>query len=274
VAIRSALGQTFALEVLVIDDGSTDGTAEMIRREFPTVRLERSERSQGYICQRNRAAQLALGEVIFSMDDDAEFSTANVVEQTLKDFDHPHVGAVAIPYIEPRKSSIVRQQAPSANTVFVTSSFIGTAHAVRKDLFLQLGGYREALIHQGEEMDFCIRMLAAGHVVRLGRADVIRHFESPRRDFQRRDFYGPRNSVLFAWQNAPWPYLPFHLLATTVNCLKWTSDPRRLKIRACGILCGYWECLKQPRAPVPSSIYRLWRRLIKLVSVRIEECNA
>src|SRR5436309_15491076 len=85
VAVQSALSQATQPEVLVIDDGSDDSTSEMVRSEFPTVRVERSKVSRGYIFQRNRAALLANGEVIFSIDDDAKFSSANVIEQTLQD---------------------------------------------------------------------------------------------------------------------------------------------------------------------------------------------
>ena len=135
-AVRSALSQSIPVEVLVIDDGSTDGTAEMVRAEFPSVRLERSETSMGYIGQRNRGARLASGDVIFSIDDDAFFTSPHTVAQTLAEFDHLRVGAVAIPYVEPNKSAIVHQHAPSKNGILVTDSFIGTAHAVRKELFL------------------------------------------------------------------------------------------------------------------------------------------
>jgi hypothetical protein len=101
--------------------------------------------------------------VIFSLDDDAVFSSPLVVEQTLRDFSHPRIGAVAIPYIEPHKANKEMQRAPTREDVWITASYIGTAHAVRRDVFLALGGYREHLVHQGEEGDFCIRMLAAKH---------------------------------------------------------------------------------------------------------------
>src|SRR5262245_32687574 len=88
-AIVSALRQTEPLEVLVMDDGCTDGTEQAVRREFPSVQIHRTETSQGYIVQRNRGARLARGSIIFSLDDDAAFSTPNIVEQTLADFVHP-----------------------------------------------------------------------------------------------------------------------------------------------------------------------------------------
>jgi hypothetical protein len=106
---------------------------------------------------------VAVGDVIFSLDDDAVFSSPFVVEQTLRDFSHPRIGAVAIPYIEPHKANQEMQRAPTREDVWITASYIGTAHAVRRDVFLALGGYREHLVHQGEEGDFCIRMLAAKH---------------------------------------------------------------------------------------------------------------
>src|SRR4051812_26133143 len=85
-AIASALGQDADVELVVIDDGSTDGTADMVRSEFPVVKFVSEVESRGYIVQRNRAAELATAPIIVSIDDDAEFSATDVVRQAIADF--------------------------------------------------------------------------------------------------------------------------------------------------------------------------------------------
>ena len=273
-AIRSALCQSIPAEVLVIDDGSTDGTEEMVRSQFPLVRLERVEKSSGYIVQRNRGAHLAKGEYVFSIDDDAEFLSPLVIEQTLKDFGHPRIGAVAIPHVQPReKKHHQAQQSFDRNDTWVTDTFVGTAHAVRRDIFLKLGGYREQLVHQGEERDFCLRMLNAGYVTRLGRADPIRHKQSPQRDLRRMDFYGRRNDILFAWQNVPAPHFAIHLLGTTWKGLHFAIRCGRRREQFRGILAGYAAIFRPQhiRQPVSASAYRLHRRLKAQGPYRLNE---
>src|SRR5215469_9952384 len=142
-AIASALSQTTRPEVLVIDDASTDGTSAAVAREFPSVRLQRSEKSLGLVVQRNRGARLATNPIIFSLDDDAVFSTPRIVEDTLREFGHPRVGAVAIPFADVNQSPAIYQRAPEPRGIYATYDFKGTAHAIRRDVFMALGGYRE-----------------------------------------------------------------------------------------------------------------------------------
>lgn len=264
-ALASAFSQDVPVEVLVMDDASEDDTAEMVQAEFPKVRLLRTEQSRGYIVQRNRGVREAVGEVIFSIDDDAEFGSTDTVRRTLEDFSGPRIGAVAIPHVDTLTGRIVNAPAPDDGQTWCLASYVGTAHALRRDVFLQLGGYREDLVHQGEEGDYCLRMLAAGFVTRLGGAPPILHHESPRRSFARMDFYGRRNDILFAWRHVPaWNLMP-HLLATTGNGVKLAFQTGRLRSMLRGILAGHGACLtgRGGRAPVSPAVYRLHRALKK-----------
>jgi GT2 family glycosyltransferase/glycosyltransferase involved in cell wall biosynthesis len=263
--IRSALAQSVPVEVLVLDDGSTDGTPAMVRSEFPSVRLCELGAGKGPSFQRNRGIEMASTNIVFPIDDDAVFSTARVVEQTLGEFDHCRVAAVGIPFKNVRQSQEVRQRAPDSGGPWALHAFVGAAHAVRRDAFLQAGGYREHLFYMGEEGDLCLRLLALGFVTRAGRSDPIHHYESPYRNSRQAAFCGRRNDILFACQNVPRPYFSLHLAGTTLNGLQAALTSGQCWAMLRGLAAGYRACATGSieRRPVPAPIYRLHRRLKK-----------
>jgi glycosyltransferase involved in cell wall biosynthesis len=272
--LPTALAQTADCEVLVVDDASTDGTSDLVRGRFPEVWLHRSERPLGCIVQRTRAAELARAPVIVSIDDDAVFPSPRTVEQTLADFDHPRIGAVAIPFVDVRPTGEVPLQRPPDNLGrWLAERYIGTAHAVRREVFLGVGGYRASLLHQVEELDFCLRMLAAGFVTRIGRADPLRHLESPMRDFSRLLTLTARNELLNGWHNVPMPYLLVRWAKVTAMCgllaVRW-RDPAALTR---GVWLGLRDSyrLRGDRAPVPRRVYRVNHALRIRGPLRLEE---
>ncbi len=203
-AVASAVAQEGGVEVIVIDDASTDGTSDLVREKFPNVRLHTAASPEGYMGHRNRGVEMARAPVVVIIDDDAVFTTPHVVRQTTLDFDHPRVAAVAVPFQDMSyEDTSVKQRAPRVDGVWVTDRFKGTAQALRRDIFLSLGGFRRSLIHQGEEGDYCIRALKEGYVVRCGRSDVIHHFESPKRDLSRQIRHNARNVLHFNWRYTP-----------------------------------------------------------------------
>lgn len=259
--LRSIERQDVDLEIIVIDDASDDGTQQMVAAEFPEVKLIAHSRMQGYILGRNEAARLATGDVLVSLDDDAALSSERIIADTLECFDDERVAAVAIPYVDVNRDASVRQAAPDRLAAYAVDTFIGTAHAIRRSVFLESGGYRQELFHQGEESDLCVRLLAAGYVVRLGTSAPIHHFESPRRDFRRMDHFGPRNAILFAWQNVPFPAVLLQVPVTVAGVLMLTLNPSRFLTRCGGVLDGLASCRRFERRPVPAAIYSLWRRM-------------
>jgi len=58
------------VEILLFDNGSTDGTAERVRRRFPGVRLHRSERNLGFAEANDRLAEVAEGDALVLVNND------------------------------------------------------------------------------------------------------------------------------------------------------------------------------------------------------------
>jgi glycosyltransferase involved in cell wall biosynthesis len=271
-AIESSLHQKGEPEIFVFDDGSDDGTSDFIRAAYPAVKLHREEHSSGLIAARNKAASMATGDIIFSIDDDAAFSDDTIVEEILNNFTSPRIGAVAIPHIDINRSPNLLHQPPDDTTPYITSEFTGTAHALRKDIFLRLNGYRNYFFRQCEEMDYCIRMLNLGYYVRLGTSKPIIHYESPKRDQAAIKFYAARNNVLFTLQNVPRTCLFFHMAVNMFNLIRHHEG--YLIPVSKGILTGLKDFFQNKnivRSPVNREAYHLFREMRKKQAIALSE---
>jgi GT2 family glycosyltransferase len=260
------------VEIIVVDDAANDEVQRMTRVGFSGVRYLRLGKSKGPAFQRNRGVELATSEIVFPLDDDSLFISPYTVEQTLAEFDHPRIGAVGIPYVNVNHDPRVLQAAPRDGAIHVTYGFVGAAHAVRRDVFLKVGGFREHFFYMGEESDLCLRMLRDGYVTRLGNADPIHHLESPRRNMKRASFSGRRNDIRFAWHNVPLPEFPLHLAATTWNGLRAALTQGCFTSMVRGTAAGYADLFRRwnERDPVTRRTYRLHRALKKR-SLKLEE---
>lgn len=246
-ALATALVQEGSIEVVVIDDGSQDGTAAMVRGEFPDVRLVRFDEPAGLAARRNDATEAARADVIVQIDDDAVFSSSDIVRDTLRDLDHPRVGVVAIPYVDVGTSLGELQRAPDNEHRWATSVFRGTAFALRRDAVIRAGGWSGPIFHQGEEWDLSLRLLDAGYVIRLGTASApILHRASPHRDLHKMDVYGRRNELLISWMYFP---APWNLLYTVGYALKGVLlgfRVGRLTAMIEGVVAGVRDCFASP----------------------------
>ncbi|MGD1957809.1 MAG: glycosyltransferase family 2 protein [Fulvivirga sp.] len=73
-AIESVLYQDYnQLEIIVVDDGSTDGTYELVQNKYPQIRLIRNDVSAGGAMARNMGAEQAKGKYIAFLDSDDEW---------------------------------------------------------------------------------------------------------------------------------------------------------------------------------------------------------
>lgn len=263
-ALRScALLTGLEYEVLVFDDASDDATSDMVAREFPGVRLIRHETRQGYIRLRNEGFVESRGEFVVSIDDDAEFTDPATLTRIATLFHtYPEAAALALPFVEPQRPQGAGGMRPVAAGTPLRN-YIGCAHAIRRSLALECGGYPELLVHQGEERDLCIRLLDRSHQILFADTGPIVHHASPNRSAARLNYYGYRNTILFCWMRFPFPYCLARIGISSVQLLlhkfRWSRFPSQVAL----IGAGYLACLKNfsARRPVSVDAYRRFRSL-------------
>jgi GT2 family glycosyltransferase len=94
--LESLFGQDQGVpfEVVVVDNGSTDGAAEMVAAEFPQVELVRNRDNRGFSIANNQAAELARGRYLFFLNNDT-IVPAGTLRQFLEFAEaNPSVGMV------------------------------------------------------------------------------------------------------------------------------------------------------------------------------------
>jgi GT2 family glycosyltransferase len=260
-ALLSCHAQTgVAFEVLIFDDASDDGSDQMIQNEFGDFRLFRSLERTGYIVLRNRGFQEARGEFVLSLDDDAYFTQPDTLAQVCQRFiEEPRTAAWGLKYYEPAKEAKMSSVMDGA----LIKNYIGCAHALRREVALDLGGYPEILVHQGEERDLCIRLMDQGWEIRFAATPPIVHLCSPFRENWRMFYYGYRNLVLFNWMRTPLRYLFVRLTIDIGQLMVYRFTLKTLPSKIWCIGAGFVNILRywQQRQPVSTEAYLRFRSL-------------
>jgi len=262
-AVASALSQTATVEVLVMDDASIDGTAQALEVEFEGIRIERSDTPEGPTALRNRAMDLATSDYVVMLDDDAYFESPHTTRQALAAFTDDRIGAVALPYINLRRETHVRFEAPAGPGGWVSSVFGAGACVFRRDAFRAAGGYQENLFYQGEEGELALRLLENGYVVCLVAADRMVHWDAEPVKTPTRQFYNVRNEVLLTYQSVPTRYLVPRLVTVVLHQLLVGVRERRVRATFAGIRAAAARTGNEgwQRRPVSAPVHRLYRRL-------------
>ncbi len=198
--------QGVPFEVIVVDNGSTDGAAEMVADKFPEVRLVRNRENRGFSAANNQAADFAQGDYLFFLNNDTlvpphalgdlvgycrDHPDAGMIGPRLRGGDgedqisyraKPTLGALLhrvgllrwtglfrTAYYDYRRNSFV------ADGVRPVEVLMGAAVLLRRDLFESSGRWDETYRFGGEDLDLSTQVGLRKPLVYVGDVEII-HF--------------------------------------------------------------------------------------------------
>jgi glycosyltransferase involved in cell wall biosynthesis len=177
-AIESVLAQTHRdLELLVIDDGSTDGSRAIMEhyaRGDARIRIL-SQANRGVSAAGNRGFEEARGEWVARLDADDLFLPDKLERQIAFIRQHPDVRIVGtLGYFINRAGKViglVSTDGPFTRAQFEKMAgrgepvfFVHSSTLMHRETVLAVGGYREQFV-QAEDVDLWLRMAEKGHLL-------------------------------------------------------------------------------------------------------------
>ncbi len=197
-SLQATLPPGLAHEIVLVDDGSTDGTRDWLRTLATPFRAVLNERNLGYAAANNRGVAIAHGELLVLLNNDLVLvprwfepllaahrslrRRAGLVGNVQLDAANgavDHTGIVMDLKGKPEHdrtapSRLTRLFAPVRRVPAVTAACV----LLERSLWHDLGGFDEGFVNGGEDVDLCFRARAAGRVNAVALRSVVRHHVS------------------------------------------------------------------------------------------------
>jgi GT2 family glycosyltransferase len=208
--------------VILVDNGSTDGTAEQVRKEFPHVTVVALEKNLGATA-RNIGVRLAVTPYVAFSDDDSWWAPGALSRAAACLAAHRTVGLIAARILvgpaqrlDPTcsmmsESPLGRQRDLPGPSVL---GFVACGAVVRRDAFLAAGGFDDIIFFRGEEERLALDLATLGWDQVYVDDVVAHHFPSDARDSNIAAAQQARNRFLTAVLRRPWPVVGDEVVRT------------------------------------------------------------
>lgn len=258
--IRSILKNGYDnYEIIVVDNGSTDGSTADIVEEFVEdlnkIRIINLDKNYGPAKARNSGATIAKGEYIGFLDNDTEVHPNWIVE-AVKDFEkNKELGIIQCKLLllkEPDKIDCVGEYIGQSGFLLQRAKYreidngqydekieiLAAKSAgmfIRRDLFNRIGGFDEDYYIYMEETDLCWRSWLSNYKVRFCPASIVYHLYSSTKDIVDRKtnnylvrFHGTKNYIMTIIKNLGSRQL---IITLPIHIMLWTGFAIFLLIR-------------------------------------------
>ncbi|MCX7981278.1 MAG: glycosyltransferase family 2 protein [Syntrophales bacterium] len=264
-------------EVFVVDNGSSDGSVEMVKREFPLVRLIENKQNKGFAAANNQALCLMKGRYAFLLNSDACL-TKGAVKELFQFMERHKEAAMCCGQLLNEDGTKQRSFAsfPNLLTLLTNESLlefffpkkfpgkrrnythpievdscIGAAMLVRKKAIDEVGKLDERYFFFFEETDWAYAMRKAGWKIYFLPSALVYHFQGQsigERLTPRLEYYRSRYRYFEKWY-PPFYYLVIRLVIIGRLIVNWLGT---------GIYCLLTLCL----LPGARQKFLLYSRLV------------
>lgn len=167
IASIEAIEDKHLYEVIIVNDGSTDGTTDTILKEFEQSKPDNYtiifQENQGVCATRNNAIAMARGKYILPLDADNKIY-ADYIYKALEVFNNkPKVSVVYSNGIHTGNEDGVRYQMDFNLHALLTHNYIDTCAIYKKTMWEELGGYDANMVWGVEDWEFWLHATFKGY---------------------------------------------------------------------------------------------------------------
>jgi GT2 family glycosyltransferase len=197
--------------VILIDNGSNDGSEEAVKRRFPGVQVIRAAHNLG-AAARNLGVREAKTSYVALCDDDTWWQPGSLTRGVNLLDAYPTVAVLTARLLngpEEIEDPICRllQASPLTSHEPLPGKpllgFLAGASVVRRNAFLDAGGFDHRFFIGGEEELLALELAVRGWQLCYVPELVVHHYPSPWRDRPRRDYHLLRNRLWVSWLRRP-----------------------------------------------------------------------
>jgi GT2 family glycosyltransferase len=216
-----------ALEIIVVDNGSTTDTVPAWKNEYPDVVFLRSEENLGFAGGNNLGIKEAKGDYLFLINNDTEVTAdliaslvatmdsnpkIGILSPKIHYFDQPgtlqYAGYTPMNYLLARNHCVGQFEKDLGqydNVSGRTGYAHGAAMMVRRDAITKAGLMNENYFLYYEELDWCENVVREGYEIHTNLNALIYHKESISvgKRSALKEYFMTRNRILFIRKNAP-----------------------------------------------------------------------